>query len=510
MRCLLGPVGGRVGSRDDRGRDDRAGGRAVRVHLRDDGLLQLPAEAVKVAAIAFLRIWLGCMWLVEVTVGHNWKLGGLASGPNPAWMGPRAGEAVRTEATQAIVDGTYPLAAWAFRSFLLPGAEVVGYLVIALQLVLGIAFVVGVFVRPLALVAIGLDLGIAMLGSSRIPPFFTAMHLFVLVTGAGRYYGLDGWILRRTLDTRRAAVRAVRWLIDLPVFRREYLAGAITVSSLVALFFFLTIPSRSSQRFVFVAMELATLAGLVALGLYTAARYGDRLTALVAVLRVLVGIKLLQWIWAGLDHGVDGLPGFAGTEVQRGVFEVIAANHWPVVGQVVTTVVLPLTGLWVVVLGLLQLAVGLALVVGYRTRLAGLVGLVYLGVLILLGMTRYAPFVFGLLVPVVALDGGRVLSIDSLLRPAREVVFGLPVAPKAVPVLTGLAALTTVVAAVVAFRTGVTPNGYVDSMPAMVTTVVALVAGLLAFVGWLQQHPRLDHSGELTVVPVLAGPSEPV
>jgi hypothetical protein len=51
-----------------------------------------------------------------------------------------------------------------------------------------------------------------------------------------------------------------------------------------------------------------------------------------------------------------------------------------------------------VVFGATQLAVGAALVVGYRTRLFGLIGLGYLALLIGMGFTRLAPFAFGLLV----------------------------------------------------------------------------------------------------------------
>jgi hypothetical protein len=49
--------------------------------MRDDGLLETPREAIKTATIAFVRIFLGIMWLFEVTIGHNWKIGCLASGP---------------------------------------------------------------------------------------------------------------------------------------------------------------------------------------------------------------------------------------------------------------------------------------------------------------------------------------------------------------------------------------------------------------------------------------------
>jgi hypothetical protein len=37
-------------------------------------------------------------------------------------------------------------------------------------------------------------------------------------------------------------------------------------------------------------------------------------------------------------------------------------------------------------------------------------------------------------------------------------------------------------------------------MPSMVTAFVAIISGTLAFAGWLQQHPDLDHSAELLQV----------
>jgi hypothetical protein len=472
----------------------------MKVHLRDDGLLQLPAEAVKASAIAFTRIFLGVMWLFEVTVGHNWKIGGFASGANPAWMGPGAGDAVREESAQAIADGTYAWAGWLFESLIIPNAVAFGYITIALQILLGVAFIVGFAVRPLALAAIAMDVSIFMLGNSRIPPFFTAAHLFVLVSGAGTYYGADGWILERTAATKNGAVKALRWLLELPVFKREHTAPAIALFGFIGLFFFLTIPTRATPRIGFVAMELAALAALVALGLYAASRFGDRFAALSAALRIFIGFKLLHEIWARVQPGVNALPGFAGVEAQTEAWQVVVDNHWGLFAGIVENGILPAMGFWVVVFGAIQLAVGVALLVGYRTRVAGIVGLGYLAVLIALGMTRYAPFVFGLLIPVVALDGGRIMSLDSLRRPALAARFGLPIPPAAIPALIALAAVNAVAAAVTAFNVGITPDGYTDSMPAMVTAFVAIFSGLLAFAGWLQRHPSLDHSG--TIQPV--------
>jgi len=462
------------------------------LETREDGLLQLPGEAVKAAAIAFVRIFLGVMWLFEVTVGHNWKIGGLASGSNPTWLGPGAGDAVREEAASAIADGTYSWAAWAFDNIIVPNAETFSYIVIAFQILLGVAFIVGFAVRPLALAALGLDLSIFMLGNSRIPPFFAAMHIFVLASGAGYYFGLDGWIMERTRQTKSGLVKAARWLIDLPVFKRSYTPVAVAALSLVGMFFFLTIVTRTTPRFAMVAMDLAVLAGLAALGLWAAERYGDRLGSLTAMLRIFVGFKFLHEIWTRTSPGINALPGFAGAEAQSEVFTTIAANHWSLFGGIVDNLVLPAMGFWVVIFGVVQLVVGASLVIGYRTRLMGTVGLIYLGGLIAFGMTRYAPFVFGLMIPVIALNGGRLISLDRARGAVQK--FGLPVPRRLVPALIVVAAVNAVAAAATAFNVGITPNGYTDSMQSVVTAFVAIISGLLALVGWLQDHPELDHS----------------
>jgi hypothetical protein len=295
---------------------------------------------------------------------------------------------------------------------------------------------------------------------------------------------------------RSGAANAVRWLIDLPLFKRDYIPAAIAVFSLVAMFFFLTMGSRATGRFVFVAMDLAAMTALIAVGLHAAGRNGDRLAALTAMLRIFVGYKFLHEIWARVSPGINAMPGFANSEAQTPVFTTIVDNHWSVVGSLVDALILPVMGFWVLVFGAVQLLVGVALVIGYRTRVAGLVGIAYLAALMMLGMTRYVPFVLGLLVVVVALDGGRLLSFDRLRQSAEVGRFGLPVPARAIPVLVGLAAVNAVAALATAFNTGITPDGYTSSMPSMVTAFVALFSGLFALVGWLQLNPGLDYSEE--------------
>lgn len=451
------------------------------------GLLVIPENINKAAVLAFARVFIGVFWLFEVTVGNNWKLG-LGSGANPGWVGPGAGDTVREEIGLAVEDGTWAAPAWVFQNMIEPNAEAFSYLVIGLQVMFGLFFIFGFMIRPTALIAITFDLSVFFLGNSRIPPFFTAAHLLLLATGAGMYYGADGWITQQIRSSRRRGARAVRWLIELPLLKSPRAQTAVlAASALFATYFFMQIAMRETERLSLVAMDLAVLFGLVAAGFYFARRTTDRLQVVVALLRVFVGFKFLQQIWVWTEPGVNALPGWAGTDKLRDLFELISANHWAPLGWVVDTAVLPAMAFWAAVFAVVQFAVGAMLIVGYRTRLAATVGLVYLGTLGVLGFTRYAPFAFGLLVVVLALDAGHRLSLDSARLADRPVRYGLPIHRHAVPALVMLSAASAVALGIAVFTTGgLAPNGYEEDMGHVVAAMVALFSGMFAVIGWLQ------------------------
>lgn len=272
--------------------------------------LVVPEQINRAAAIAFVRVFIGVFWLFEVTVGHNWKLGGFGSGTNPGWVGPGAGDTVREEIGRAVEDGTWHWVGWFYENAIEPNARSFSYLVIPLQVAFGVFFILGAFVRPIALVALAFDLSVFFLGNSRIPPFFTAAHLFLLVSGAGMYYGADGWITLKLRDAKRASSRGLRWLIDLPLLKISWMPSALLAGSAFAsLYFFLQMVMRPTGRFNLVSMELAFVFGAVAAGLYFGRLAADRLAVLTALLRVFVGYKFLHEIWVRVEPGVNGLPG---------------------------------------------------------------------------------------------------------------------------------------------------------------------------------------------------------
>jgi hypothetical protein len=475
--------------------------------------LVVPEQVDKAAAIAFARVFIGVFWLFEVTVGHNWKLGGFGSSTNPGWVGPGAGDAVRENIATAVDDGTWSWAAWVFQNMIEPNAGAFSYLVIVLQVALGLFFVFGFMVRPMTLLALAFDLSIYFLGNSRIPPFFTASHLFLLATNAGMYYGADGWLSVRLRAAGGRGGRGLLWLMHLPLLaRRNVQAVLLGGSAFLAMYFFLQMLMRPTLRMNMVSMELAFIFGAVAVGLYAAHRASDKLAVVVALLRIFIGFKLLHEIWVRVEPGVNALPGWASSDSQSAVFETIVDNHWGLFSWLVDSAVLPVMGLWVVVFGVIQAAVGVALLLGVRTRLAAAVGLFYLGGLMVLGFTRYAPFVFGLLVVVLALDGGRALGVDSRVASVRAPRYGLPIPKSAVLALVVVAAVNFVAAAVAVVSTGgIAPDGYTESMGQMVTGMVAIFSGMFAFIGWLQlesggaeeSEPAAEHKGwvrELTSV----------
>lgn len=454
------------------------------------GLLRTPDQIAKAASIAFLRIFLGIMWAFEVTVGHNWKIGGFGSDVHPGWIGANRGDIVREDVALAISDGTYSWFGSFYDAVLVPNAVAASWITIIAQVLIALAFIFGFMVRPAAVGAIVMDLSIFMLGNSRIPPFFMAMHLFVLATGAGRYYGMDGYLLTKLKGAPSSGARAIRWLIELPVFDARWRAGAIGATSLLALFFFLTMPGRETTRIQMVALGLASILGMVALALYMSSIIRDKLGVIVATLRIFTGFMFLHEIWVRTVPGVNGLPGWTGGEQLEEFFVTLADNHWGLFSSIVDGVFVPAVGFWTVVFGVVQFAVGVMLILGFKTRFAALLGAAFLAGLMILGATRYPPFLLGLLIPVIALDGGRYISVDRVQQGDAYVPrFGLPIPKQALMPLLALATVNAIAAIATAFVSGIEPGAYVDSMPAMTTAMVAIFSGLLAFTGWLQLKP---------------------
>jgi uncharacterized membrane protein YphA (DoxX/SURF4 family) len=444
------------------------------------------AASARSASIAFVRIFLGLFWLYEVTIGHNWKVGffGLFGfDADPGWVGSEAGAAVVEHGAEAIEIGTWGWYQWTLESVIMPNATVFAYAASALQIALALMLILGAFVRPLVALSLAMELTIYFLGNSRIPPFFTAGSVFVLVTAAGQYHGVDGVLSRRLAGVNTAAARVVRWLIELPLYRPQWRIAVTAILVLASGYFLMQIPVMATQKMALVALELAVVGGIVALGVFLSDRVSDRVALAAAMLRVFVGYKFLHEIYTRVEPGVNALPGFASVEAQREVFEAVSASHLGAVGGVIESVILPALPFWVALFAIIQLTVGVALLIGWQTRFASAVGIGYLAVLVVLGLTRLAPFVLFYMLAVYALDAGRQVSVSRFREAMRPARYGLPISAPVAAALAGIAVASLVVAAVA----GVEIDGYATTVGGVTAAMIAMFSGMLALYGWFQR-----------------------
>ncbi|ARS91437.1 DoxX family protein [Natrarchaeobaculum aegyptiacum] len=366
--------------------------------------------------IAFARVFAGLLLLYEATVGGWWKLGSVSSGPNPDWvepgaggLGPFVGTEVQSVADRAIDEGTYGWFATLLEAVVLPVPEVWTALAMFAQVGAAIALIVGFWTRPAAAITVLYFLPVFHFGMIRTSPLFAVPIAFAFVANAGRYSGLDGYLWNRP-DALGRITRALN--APVPIQRSWYptIAAGFAV---VAVYYLLTIPEMADTRVHLTALEMTVFAGLVAGGC-SFVFYGREPTTVAAdALRVFVGYRFLQEIVVRSEPGANALPGWADAEAQTAVFEGIAQAHVPPVAAIIELAILPAMGGWVVAFAIVQTAVGIALLVGYRTRIAGTAAVGYLTLLTALGLVRLAPLVFASAI-VAATLAGRHASLDAI------------------------------------------------------------------------------------------------
>lgn len=355
--------------------------------------------------IAATRVLVGLLLLYELAFGGWWKL-------NSDWIGFSAGGPLADRAARAVSDGTYVWYAAVLEAVVIPHAWFWSNLALLLQLSFAVALLVGFWTRPAAIVGLLYFLPVFNMGTIRTSPTFGVAIAFLLVANAGYHYGLDGWISRQSGAWARRSDR----IASVGSIPRSWYPPIAAIASLVGLYYLLTIPERGytfADGLALVGVELALLSAIVAGGFVLAYRGGDPTAIAADGLRVFIGYRLLHEVFVRVEPGVNTLPGWAPLELQEAVFTDIAAAHVTPVAAVIETVVLPALPVWVGVFAAVQTAAGIALFVGYRTRLFGSVAVGYLTVLIALGLVRLAPLLLMSAVAAAAL-GGRHASLDAV------------------------------------------------------------------------------------------------
>ncbi|MEX2514608.1 MAG: hypothetical protein WD335_00565 [Candidatus Paceibacterota bacterium] len=409
--------------------------------------------------LAFGRIFFGLWWLYEVVLGHNWKWG------NPEWVGEGAGAWLAEDITSAIAKGTWSWAEWLLEIAVVPHVEIWSYVVLVLQVAIAISFITGLFVRPTASVGLAHMFIMFLMGHSRIPPFFVVGFLFVLATKAGMHYGLDRWIADKFYKTRSIIGSFILSLIDKPCPDWLRTHVGIPFATVFAVYFLLQAAAAEAVTFRMAGLDLAVMSGLVAAG-FALVKKVDTIPLITRLLSMFVGYKFLHEIWIRFPAALNGLPGWSSGQELTEVLTIIATNHWSFIASIVDTVFIPYAGAWALVFAVVQTAVGIMLIINWKTKQASQLGIGYLVLLLLLGFTRYVPFVLGILIITYALKWGIHLSRHWL----------------------GLSVIAVLLFSSIAAISGITPGDYLEHMGSVVAVMLAMLALAFAITAYIQQE----------------------
>lgn len=423
--------------------------------------------------IGATRVLVGLLLLYEIAFGGWWKL-------NSDWIGLGAGTPLADRAARAVSDGTYIWYAGILETIVIPYAWFWSNLALVLQLAFGIALLIGFWARPAAIVGLLYFVTVFNMGTIRTSPTFAVAIAFLLVANSGYHYGLDGRIRHQSSTWARRSDRIASFG-SIPQSWYPYIAA---LAALVGLYYLLTIPERGyafADGLALVGVELTLLSAIVAGGFVLAYRGADSVALAADGLRVFIGYRLLHEVFVRVEPGVNTLPGWAPLELQEAVFTDIAAAHVAPVAIFIETVVLPALPIWAIAFAAVQTTAGIALFVGYRTRLFGSIAVGYLVVLIALGFVRLAPLLLMSTVAAAAL-GGRYASLDAIderaRTPAAIVLSQWPTPPRSTSYGLGIVA-TGLVA--IGLAIGVEPSGYGATTGAISVVMVGFVVAALTF-----------------------------
>ena len=156
-------------------------------------------------------------WLfVRLVLGFEWLRGGWEKLGDPGWTASPVGGAVEGFLNGAIArstEGPHPeVPHWyhdLIEDLFLPNADLFAYLVVAGELLVGLALIFGVFTRLSALFGVSMNMAFLWSGvSSTNPPMLLLGLAIVLVGRRAGAYGVDGWALPWLFQ--RAGERPIR------------------------------------------------------------------------------------------------------------------------------------------------------------------------------------------------------------------------------------------------------------------------------------------------------------
>ena len=155
--------------------------------------------AKPVAVLVPLRLFIGVGWLRAFFE----KVG------DPAWWN---GTAVTDFLTQQMEQRlvVFPFYQRVIETVLSPGGRWVGWLVMLMQLVVGVAILSGTYTNLALIIGAGLNLSFMLAGRITPSVFYIAIQTLLFVTEAGTAFGVDGELERRSRQRQPPIVVAAR------------------------------------------------------------------------------------------------------------------------------------------------------------------------------------------------------------------------------------------------------------------------------------------------------------
>ena len=155
--------------------------------------------AKPVAVLVPLRLFIGVGWLrafFEKVGDGGW------------WNGAAVSEFLDQQTTEGLV--VFPFYREVIENVLRPGSQWIGWLVLLLQLIVGLAILTGTYTNLALIIGAGLNLTFMLAGSITPSVFYIAIQTLLFVTEAGTAFGVDGELQRRSSLTQSSIAIAAR------------------------------------------------------------------------------------------------------------------------------------------------------------------------------------------------------------------------------------------------------------------------------------------------------------
>ena len=353
---------------------------------------------------------------------------------NTQWVGAEAGTKLAELATKVLETGTWKPVALVLEMVIIPYATTFSYLVVIVQAMICFSLLFGFFIRPVCLVGLPMFIGMNVFAQTiRTPHWFISGLLVVLIAGGTIYFGLDAYWLNKCQGNNKRLARFIRFMITLSLEglmqnRRFYflligILGTLTVISL------LHMALLESHVLRLTMLEVVVYCGLASVALAVYANGSTNITRIdfaVLFMRVKLGIAMLWTVFANPKATITGLAGFADAQKTAELLsDVVGQSHWQPLAAFVETVLAPNAEIFVNTVGIMQISIGIALILGLRIRQTGWAAVLFFLCLCLVGYTRTSQLALLTSIGVATLGGGWYISLDRLMDVDKPAI-GMP------------------------------------------------------------------------------------